>query len=31
MNLEQARKAFDEYDTDGDGKISLQGSAYYFV
>ena len=25
MNIEEAKKAFAEYDRDGDGQISLQG------
>jgi len=34
MNFEEAKKAFAEYDTDGDGFISLQGtliSNYLFL
>ncbi len=27
MNFEDAKKAFAEFDTDGDGFISLQGKA----
>ncbi len=33
MNFEEAKKAFAEYDTDGDGFISLQGTliSHYLV
>ncbi len=29
MNIEEAKKAFAEYDRDGDGQITLQGKGSY--